>query len=148
MSAENKALVRRLYQEVWNERKVDVVDQLVSPSHALHDPNSIGSQVGPQAYKQQVLRFTTAFPDLRFTVQDMVGEKDKVAVSWTVSGTHKNEFAGVPATNQKISVDGITIHQIDKGRILDSYANWDAMGLLRQIGELPPLGQRAARSSP
>lgn len=134
MSSENKVIVRRLYEEVWNKRKLEVADELISASHALHDPNVSGSQTGPEAYKRQVARFTTAFPDLRFAIEDMVSEKDKVVVYWIVSGTHKGEFAGIPPTDKTISVEGITINHIANRKILDSYISWDALGLMRQLG--------------
>ncbi len=141
MSTENKSLVRRLYEEVWNERKLDVIGELISPSHAFHDPNVSGSQIGPDAYKQQVNRLTTAFPDLRIVIEDMVSEKDKLVVSWVISGTHKGEYEGIPPTDKKIFVEGITINQIANGKILDSYVSSDALGLMRQLGQAPPLGK-------
>ena len=140
MSADNKAIVRRLYEEVWNKRRLELVDEIISPSHALHDPNLSGSAVGPEAYKRQVTRFITAFPDLRFTVEDIVGEKEKLAVAWTISGTHKSEFMGIPATNKKVSVDGITINHIVNAKIMDSYVSWDAWGMMQQLGVVPALG--------
>jgi steroid delta-isomerase-like uncharacterized protein len=139
MSTENKAIVRRLYEEVWNERKLDVVDELISPSHALHDANVSGSRTGPEAYKQQFDRFTRAFPDLHFAIEDIVCERDKVVVSWMISGTHKGEYEGIPATDKKIAVQGITINHIGNGKILDTYVSWDALGLMRQLGNAPPL---------
>jgi steroid delta-isomerase-like uncharacterized protein len=141
MSTENKSIVRRLYEEVWNERKLDVVDELISPSHALHDPNVTGSQIGPDAYQRHVARITTAFSDLHFIIEDIICEKDKLVVSWIVSGTHKGEYEGIPPTDKKISVEGITIHHIASGKILDSYASWDGLGLMRQLGHVPPLGK-------
>jgi steroid delta-isomerase-like uncharacterized protein len=141
MSTENKSIVRRLYEEVWNERKLDVVDELISPSHALHDANVPGSQIGPDGYKQQVVRLTTAFPDLHFAIEDIFSEKDKLVVSWMVSGTHKGEYEGIPPTDKKILVDGITISYMANGKILDSYVSWDALGLMRQLGHAPPLGK-------
>jgi steroid delta-isomerase-like uncharacterized protein len=141
MSTENKSIVRRLYEEVWNARKLDVVDELISPSHALHDPNVSGSQMGPDAYKQQVALRITAFPDLRFAIEDTVSEEDKLAVFWVISGTHKGDYEGIPPTHKKISAEGITIHHIANGKILDSYVSWDALGLLRQLGHAPSLGK-------
>jgi steroid delta-isomerase-like uncharacterized protein len=138
MPLENKAIVRRLYEAVWNERKLEVVDELISASHALHDPMASGSQIGPESYKQRVVELTTSFPDLRFTIEDMITEKGKVVVSWIISGTHEGEFMGIPPTGKKISVEGITIHHITNGKILDSYASWDALGLMRQLGVGPP----------
>src|ERR1700749_1905264 len=75
MPTDNKAIVRRLYEEVWNKRKLEVVDELISPSHALNDPIVSGSQTGPELYKRRVVEFTASFLDLRFTIEDMIAEK-------------------------------------------------------------------------
>lgn len=131
---DNKALVRRLYDEVWNKRRLEVVNELISPSHALFGTLFTDSSVGPEAYKRILTQFIGAFPDLRFTASDIIAEKDKVVVSWTISGTHKREFRGMPATNKKISVEGVTIHEISRGRILDSDVRLDHLGLLQQLG--------------
>ena len=141
MSAENKAIVRRLCGEVWNARRLEVVNEIISPSHALHDTITEGSEIGPEAYKATVTRFLTGFPDLRFSIDDMIAEDEKLVVSWNISGTHKGEFMGIPATNKKVSVDGITIHHIVNGKIMDSYASWDVLGMIQQLGVAPPLGQ-------
>ena len=141
MPTDNKAIARRLYEEVWNKRRLGFVDELISPSHALNDPLASDSQVGPKLYKQRVVELTTSFPDLRFTIEDMIAEKGKVVVCWTISGTHKGEFTDIPATGKKVSLEGITIHHITSGKILDSYARWDALGLLRQLGDVSPLRQ-------
>jgi steroid delta-isomerase-like uncharacterized protein len=137
MHPDNKTIIRRLYEEVWNKRKLEVVDELISPSHALNDPIASDSHIGPELYKWRVVEFTTSFPDLRFTIEDMICEKEKVAVSWIISGTHKVEFMDIPATGLKVSVEGITIHHVANGKILDSSARWDALGLMRQLGQAP-----------
>jgi predicted ester cyclase len=72
MPLDNKAIVRRLYEEVWIERRLEVVDQLISPSHALNDPIAYNSQIGPESYKRRVVELTASFPDLRFTIEDMI----------------------------------------------------------------------------
>jgi steroid delta-isomerase-like uncharacterized protein len=141
MSMENKTIVRRLYEEVWNERKLKVVDELLSASHALQDPNVSGSQVGPAGYKRTVTELTTGFPDLCFTIEDVIAEGEKVVACWTFAGTHQGVYREIPATGKKISVEGITIHHIRKGKILDSYTRWDALGLMRQIGAIPAQGR-------
>jgi len=144
MPAENKAIIRRLYDEVWNERKIGLVDKLVSPSHALYEPNVPDSRVGPEAYKATVNRFVKAIPDISFAIQDTISEKNKVVVHWIMSGTHKGEFDGYAATNKKFSVEGITIHQVENGKILDSFASWDRLGMMRQLGVEPLRKQNAA----
>ena len=141
MSMENKAIVRRFYEEVWNKRRVELVDELMSPSHAMHNNYIPDSCVGPEAYKREIARWITGIPDLRFTVEDMIAEKDKVVVSWTVSGTHKGELRGIPPTGKKVSVEGMTILQIADGKIMDSFFNWDALSLMQQLGLAAGFGQ-------
>jgi steroid delta-isomerase-like uncharacterized protein len=140
MFLDNKAIVRRLYEEVWNKRRLEVVDELISPRHALNDPILSGSQIGPKLYKRRVVEFTTGFPDLRFTIEDMIAEKEKVVVSWIIFGT-------LPATGSKIFVQGITIHHITNGKIFDSRTRWDALGLLQQLGDVSPLRPMATSVS-
>src|SRR5437667_9769883 len=135
--AENKAIIRQLYEEVWNKRRLELVDEIISPSHALHDPNATGSAVGPEAYKRLVTRFVTAFPDLRFVIEDFFGENEKLAVAWTISGTHKGEFMGIPATNKKVSVDGITIIHTVNAQIRHINVTMQAGALLNEIRVLP-----------
>jgi steroid delta-isomerase-like uncharacterized protein len=134
MSADAKTIVRRLYEEAWNKRRLEVVNEIISPSHALHAPNISGSSVGPEAYKRQLSLFLAGYPDLRITLEDTIAEKNKVVACWSISGTHKGDFMGIPATNKRVSVDGITIHHIANGRIMDSYSNWDALGMMQQLG--------------
>lgn len=134
MAFNNKEIVRRLYKEVWNERRFQVAKELLSSTHALVDPIFTGSSVGPPAYLGQAHRLIDAFPDLRFHIDELLCEKDKVVVSWVASGTHRGELMGFPATNRKISITGITIHQLADGKILDSHAVWDAYCLYHQIG--------------
>ena len=141
MSADNKAIVRRLYEEVWNKRKLEVINEIISPSHALQASNIFGSSIGPEAYKRNVLLFFAGYPDLHWTIEDTIAEKDKVVACWTISGTHKGDYLGVPATNKKVSVEGITIHQITNGKIMDSYVSWDIWGMMQQLGVVPVLGQ-------
>jgi steroid delta-isomerase-like uncharacterized protein len=141
MSSDNKSIILRLYAEVWNKRKLDVIKEIISPSHALQAPNISGSSVGPEAYKSQVALFLTGYPDLRFTIEDTVAEQDKVVACWTFSGTHKGDFMGVSATNKRVSVDGMTIHHLAGGKIMDSYSNWDTLGMMQQLGVVPALGQ-------
>jgi steroid delta-isomerase-like uncharacterized protein len=141
MSPDNKSIVRRLYEEVWNKRKLGVMNELVSPSHALHGPLYTGPAIGPEVYRRQISLFVAGFPDLRFAIEDTVAEQDKVVVCWTFSGTHKGEFMGVPATDKKVSVDGITIHVLSKGIIMDSYVSLDMWGMMQQLGVITAPGE-------
>lgn len=141
MSTDNKAIVQRLYEEVWNNRKLEVINEILSPSHALHGPNFSGSAIGPEAYKREASAFFAGFPDLHWTVEDIIAERGKVVACWTFSGTHKGEYMGIAATNKKVSVDGMTIHHLAGGKIMDSYSIRDALGLMQQLGAVPALEQ-------
>jgi steroid delta-isomerase-like uncharacterized protein len=149
MSVSPNEVVRRFYEEAWNQRNLEVVDQLVSQTHALISPRATGRAVGPDAYKNQITSFVAVFPDLRFAVEDTICEKDKIVVSWTFTGTHNGEFLGVAPTHKKVSVPGITIHQVADGKILDSQAIWDTISLFQQLGvQLPiKLERRSASAS-
>ncbi len=134
MSMENRAIVRRLYEEVWNKRRFELLDELISPSYVLQAAHLAGPVIGPEAYKYYVLAFFKGFPDFRMTVEDIFGENEKIVVAWTVSGTHDGEFMGVPATHQKVTCGGITIQHVANGKIIAPFVNWDLLGMLKQLG--------------
>ncbi|MGC2764842.1 MAG: ester cyclase [Candidatus Acidiferrum sp.] len=133
----HKLLFGRLYQSVWSERRLEFIDQVIADSHALGDPTVLGRGVGPSAYRRQVERFLIGLPDLKFKVDDTISEGDKLVVYWTITGTHRGEFLGVPPTNKRVAFSGITINLI-AGKILESTVIWDGLGLMKQFGiELP-----------
>ena len=141
MPIDNKSIVRRLYEEVWNLRRLEVIGELIAPSHALQVSEFVDSGIGPEAYARNVTRYLTAFPDLKFTVLDLIAENDKVVACWNISGTHQGELRGIAPTGKKISVDGITVNQLANGKIMDSFVSWDVWGLMQQLGAIPALGQ-------
>jgi steroid delta-isomerase-like uncharacterized protein len=147
MSTQNQAIARRLIEEIWNNRKLEVVDELLAPTFTNHDPNTPDLGVGPDAYKKLVSLYVTAFPDLRFTIQEIVSDEETVAVSWKSSGTHKGELRGIPPTNKAISIEGITINHIRSGKILDQRVSWDAFGMMRQLGVIPAVGVSKERAA-
>jgi steroid delta-isomerase-like uncharacterized protein len=148
MSVDNKAIIRRFYEEVWDERNPEVVDQLVSPSHALQVPSHSGSATGPEAYKSQIQMYLRGFPDLQFTIEDLIAEGEKVVCCWTMSGTHRGEFMGIPATGKRMSVDGVTIHIVTNGKIMDSYVNLNLWDVMQQLGATKASGQPQRASAP
>jgi len=139
VAAAHKEVFGRLYHSVWNDRRLEFLEKVIVKSHALGDPTVSGGGVGPAAYRRQVERFLTGFPDLKFTVDETVSEKDRMVVAWTMTGTHRGEFLGIPPTNRKISFSGISIHQIAEGKILESTAQWDVLALMQQLGISIPL---------
>ncbi|MFQ5884656.1 MAG: ester cyclase [Thermoplasmata archaeon] len=139
-SEENEALVRRVFEEVWNQGKLDVIDELVATDYVLHDPATPGIS-GRDGYRQFVTIYRTAFPDLKFTVVDQISEGDKVATRWTSTGTHKGDLMGIPPTGKQTTSTGIVISRIVDGKGVEDWSIWDAMGLLQQIGVIPPMEQ-------
>ncbi len=134
----NKALVRRMFEELWNQGNLDVVEELFSPSYAGHDPTDPNPGTrethGHEDIRAFVRMFQTAAPDLRFTVEDTIAEGDKVIAQWTATGTQRGDLLGLPPTGRRVRVEGVTIYRIADGKIQEGWQNWDALGLLRQLG--------------
>ena len=131
---ENKALVRRYYQEVLTGRDRDLLARLLDPGFVSHVPG--GPAVGAGAYTAAVDATHAAFPDLVVTVHDQVAEQDKVVTRWSAAGTHSGDFAGVPATGRRVTVTGIHIHRVRRGRLIEHWEELDLLGMLRQVGML------------
>ena len=146
MSEENKLIARRVPEEVFGKGNLDVIDELVADDFVNHDP-SIPPEVpgGPEGLKMFAQVYITAFPDLKIKVDDQVAEGDKVVSRWSASGTHEGELMGIPATGKQSEVTGITIDRIVGGKIVESWNNWDTLGLLQQLGVVPQIGAPTQR---
>jgi steroid delta-isomerase-like uncharacterized protein len=131
---ENKALVRRYYQEVLTGRDRDLLARLLDPAFVSHV--SGGPAAGAGAYTAAVDATHAAFPDLVAAVHDQVAEQDKVVTRWSATGTHAGDFAGVPATGRRVTVTGIHIHRVQRGRLIEHWEELDLLGALRQLGML------------
>ncbi len=141
MSTEaNKANARRFYEEVWNQAKVDVVDESNAPNFTDRTP-APGIPPTSEGLKQLITMYRTAFPDVHFTVEDVIADGDSVVVRWTAQGTHQHELMGLPPTNQRVTVTGIDLYRIANGRTVEHWGNWDQLGLLQQLGAIPTPGQ-------
>ena len=138
---ENKATVRRVYDEVFNQGNLSVVDELFAPDYVLHDPGvPAGELLGLEAFKEQwVSMFRTAFPDLRIVIDDQVAEGDKVVSRYTGSGTHQGELRGFPPTNNRVEVTGTITSRFAEGKIVEEWNSIDSMGMMHQLGIVPPL---------
>jgi len=138
---EIKELGRHLVEE-WNKGKaaaMAVMDELYAPDVVFH--GGTGEDIrGLKGYKQVLSEFFSAFPDVHFTFDDMVVEGDKVATRWTITGTHKGEFRGIPPTNKKVTIWGISIDRIAGGKVVEEWERFDTLGFMQQLGLIPPLG--------
>ena len=137
MAAEdNKAVMRQIYEDVFNRGNVDAADELLAPDVVDH---SFGSQ-GLESVKRFFTALLEAFPDLYAEVHEMIGEGDLVATRLTFTGTHHGEFAGVPATGRYVSVPGIDFVRFAAGRGVEHWGGPDLAKLLQQAGVLPEQG--------
>ena len=136
MSADNKALVRRYVEEVLNKKNLALIDELFAPSFIDHD-SSMPEAKGPAGVKRLAAMVHASFPDLHFTIEDMIAEGDKVVYRYSMRAAHQNDFMGIAATGKQINVTGIHIYRVGDGKLQEEWENWDMLGLMRQLGVLP-----------
>lgn len=144
MSAEdNKALVRNFFEEVWNNRNLDYLDEVYSQDftlHALWQNTSAGGAIeatGTEPAKKVIGGWFTGFPDIKVTVEDQVAEGDLVGSRHSSHGTHEADFMGIPASGKEATVTGMTITRIADGKIAEAWTCWDALGMFEQLGMAP-----------
>src|SRR3712207_5878373 len=150
MSAqENKAIVRREVEELYNpDGNLDVVYDIYSPNYILHDPSLPESGRGPESARELATAFRSAFSDLHTTFDDAVTEGDKVAYRWTASGTHEGELMGIPPTGNRMTITGTAIARISGGKIEEGWQNFDALGMMQQLGVIPEAAGQSEEASP
>jgi steroid delta-isomerase-like uncharacterized protein len=127
-------LSRRSFDEIWNNGNLDVADELFSRDYVNHDAASPEIPPGPEGVKQLAKMYRRAFPDLRFTIDEMLATGDKVVTRWTGEGTHRGPLRGLPATGRRVRVGGISIHRMAGGRIVETWVSWDTLGMMEQLG--------------
>jgi steroid delta-isomerase-like uncharacterized protein len=133
---ENKAVFRRMVEEGFNKGNLVVVDELVATNHVNHADNVRG----PEEYKQFISMYRTALPDLKMTIEFQVAEGDKVVNHWKAQGTHRGSLMGIPPTGKQLTTSGTYIARIVDGKIVEEWGNMDALGMLQQLGVIPPMG--------
>ena len=112
------------------------MDELVSPSYVRHDPNSPEVR-GPEEEKQLITMYRSAFPDLHFTVEDMVAEGDKVVIRVGIRATHRGELLGIPPTEKRLTFTAMEFYRLTEGKIDEQWVNVDTLGMMQQIGAVP-----------
>jgi predicted ester cyclase len=145
---ENKAASRRLLEECFTRGNLSVADELVDGAAVDHDPATperLRPMRGPQLMKEAVSMYRAAFPDLALTVEDQIGEGDRVVTRWRCEGTHRGELEGLAPTNMHATVTGITIDRYENGKVAETWSQWDNLGLARQLGAAPPEGSMGER---
>jgi steroid delta-isomerase-like uncharacterized protein len=136
---ENKALVQRFYEEVLNKGNLGVIDELLS-ADVVDNSVAPGTVSGIEGAKQMIGMYRAAFPDIDVTIEDLIAEGDKVVSRYTLRGTQKGSFMGIAPTGKKITLTGIAVDRIFGGKCVEHWENFDQLGMMQQLGVIPPLG--------
>jgi steroid delta-isomerase-like uncharacterized protein len=131
----NIQLMRRWFQEVWNDGRMQTIHDLLSPDSVARGQRGADAEIrGPEEFVKFVREIRGAFPDMKMTVEDVFGAGDKVVLRWSAIMTHTGNAPGLPASGQTVRSRGITIARIVDGKIVEGWDNWDQLGMLEQIG--------------
>ena len=134
MSEQNKSIVRRSFEELFTQGKLAVADDVFAPEYVGHDPALPQDIRGPEQFKQFVMMYRNAFPDLALTIEDQIAEGDEVVTRFTARGTHRGELMGILPTGKKVVVTGISIDRMKNGKSVESWTNYDMLSMLQQLG--------------
>lgn len=131
-------LIHRWFEEVWNQGREQTIDELFSAYGVAHGLGEHEADVrGPSGFKVFWNNLRSALPDLQMRIEDTIVQNDRVAVRVRLTGTHRGDTLGVPASGRAISVAGIVIVRISGDQIVEGWNSWDQLGLLQQIGAIP-----------
>ena len=139
--ARTDSLIRRMLDNAFNLGTFAVVDDVVASNGITHTP-LWGMPQNRDGLKQLIAMFRSAFPDLHCTLEDEINAGDKVAAHWTMRGTHQGLFLGTPPTSRSIEVEGMMFARTENGQIAEGWTMIDLMGLLQQLGLVPPPRRR------
>ena len=130
---ENKAVVRRFVEEVFNQSNLAAVDRFLAAEY--RDANALpGQEPGREGAKRAFSLYQEVFPDLRYTIEEMIAEGDTVVTRVTFRGTHRGAFLGIPPTNRQVSVPAVHITRLVEGTIREHWSLMDDLGLMQQLG--------------
>lgn len=131
----NQDMVQRYFDRWANHGDAAAADELIATNVVLHSPPALIN--GLADYKKGMAGFHAAFPDLHFTIEDQISERDKVVVRWTLRGTQMQDYQGHPPSRQMMTVTGVSIFRIAVGKIQEIHVNMDRLGMMGQLGWLP-----------
>jgi steroid delta-isomerase-like uncharacterized protein len=138
MAQNDIAILRRWFEVVWNEGREDLMEDLAASDVIVHGVGGPGQIMrGIAAFKPFYRNIRGAFPDLRITVEEAIGERDIVALRWSAEMTHTGGDLGFAPTQQRLAITGMTFARVRDGKIVESWDNWDMMGLMNKIGQTP-----------
>ena len=136
MSDANKVLAGRWF-ELQGSQDLDRIDEVLDKTYVWHGPGGVTVK-GQDGMREMLGTYFTAFPDLRFTIEDQLADGDKVITRWTVRGTQNGAFEGIAPTGKSITMTGISIVRAEGGKLVEEWENFDELGMMRKIGTVPP----------
>lgn len=128
-------IARKMCEEIYGQGKIELIQQLVHDDAIAHEP-SMG-RTDRKGIEQIVQGYRRGFPDLEVKVTDTVAQGDKVVIRWRAAGTHRGDFFGVPASSQRVTIEGMSELLFQGGKIKESWDHYDMLGMMRQIGAIP-----------
>ncbi len=134
---ENKEVVNRLINEFINEGDEETANDLLAPDYVRYDPDAPSGTQGPEEFKAMIRMFGNAFSDAEVSIEEIIGEGDLVVFRGTESGTHDGDFMGHEPTGETFEISGLAMHRVEDGQITETWANWDMLGMLQQLGIVP-----------
>jgi predicted ester cyclase len=138
---ENKAIVSRFYEKLWNSRNFNIADEIIAPDCVTHQLQSgtvpVGVPRGPVAIKHHIGEWLNGFPDLHFDVEQVVAEDDRVVSHSVMRGTHTGTWLGVAPTNKEVSIRLMVIQRIENGKIVEDWVLVESLGFFQRLGLLP-----------
>jgi predicted ester cyclase len=138
LQEQNKALVRRIFEEGINQNKQGVFDELIALNYVNHDIPA--PTPGLEGFKMVIGMFLAAFPDMRVTIEEELAEGNKVITRGYFNGTHKGNFQGIPPTGKQIKVKYIDIWLVENGKLVENWVRLDELGMMQQLGVIPTPG--------
>ncbi len=138
--ARNKALARRMIEELWNQGKLAVVDELYAKDYVGHGLAATGLGTSLDALKSFVKLYRSAFPDIQLTIEEQIASGNKIVQRWTARGTHKGELMGIAPTDKAVSITGTATMCFSDGKCIESWNHWNTLDMLQQLGVAPSFG--------
>ncbi len=142
MSSTNKEVIQAFIEEVLNQGRWERMTDFVKEDFIELDPLP-GQQQGRLGLKDVLVGMRSAFPDMHWTIHEQIAEGDKVVSRFTWTGTHRDTFLGIPATGKPVEVKGVVIDRLEAGKMSDSRIHMDTLGMLQQLGVIPPPASQA-----
>ncbi len=145
MAVDMKQISRRILEDGYGKGNLAVFDELCTEDYRGHDP--LAGDLDRLGLKQSCKAYRDAFPDMKPTILSCNADHDVCVTRWKMTGTHEGELMGFQPSGVRCTVEGITIDRFKGAKIAESWTQWDALGLMRQIGVSPTVGAAAARSA-